>query len=420
MRCVLKGARVFTDEALCARDVRILDGCIAEISPEILPAEGENVFFLQGCVLFPGFVDVHVHLREPGFSYKETIRTGTLAAARGGYTTVCAMPNLRPVPDDVEALGRLLAAIGRDARVRVVPIGAITRSERGETLSDLEEMAPFVAGFSDDGRGVQDEAVMREAMARARVLGKAIVAHCEDERLLTDVCVHEGAFSRKLGVRGNTAGSEWRQLERDLNLVRETGCRYHACHLSSAGSVELMRRAKAEGLDVSCETAPHYLLLNDEMLLDDGRFRMNPPVRTEDDRRALVEGLRDGTVDMVATDHAPHSREEKAGGFLRAMNGVVGLECAFPALYTGLVRTGEMPLETLVTRMSAAPAVRFGMESGIRPGAPADLAAWNLEREYTIDPDEFLSMGRSTPFAGMRVFGECMWTMIGGEIAWRK
>lgn len=421
MRCIIKGARVLSGGIFSALDVRIVDEHIAEIAPEILPAADEAVIDGKGRHLFPGFTDVHVHLREPGFSYKETIETGTRAAAAGGYARVCAMPNIRPVPDNLEALREEMDMIDRTARVRVVPYGAITAGQHGQTLSQMAEMDPYVAGFSDDGRGVQSDAMMRAAMLEAKKLGKIIVAHCEDERLLSDVCVHEGVFSEKLGVFGNAAQSEWKQLKRDLRLVRETGAKYHACHLSSAVSVQLMRQAKKEGLDVTCETAPHYLTLNDTMLKDEGRFRMNPPIRAEADRRALVEGLIDGTVDMVATDHAPHAKEEKQCAFLHAQNGVTGLECAFAVLYTNLVRKGIMPLETLVERMALAPARRFGFAGGeIAVGAVSDLTLFNLERAYVIVPETFESKGKSTPFAGWKVFGACEMTMVGGKIQWQK
>jgi len=372
-------------------------------------------------MILPGFVDVHVHLREPGFSYKETIATGTRAAARGGCTAVCPMPNLDPVPDSAAHLAPQLDAIEKDAVVRVLPYGSITCGEKGEMLADLEALAPFVAGFSDDGRGVQSEALMRQAMQKAKALGKPIVAHCEDNALLRPGgCVHDGEYAAAHGLVGISSESEWRQLERDLNLVRETGCAYHVCHVSTKESVALIRRAKAEGLDVTAETAPHYLLLNDSMLRDEGRFKMNPPVRAEADRQALLEAVRDGTIDMIATDHAPHSAQEKSRGLAGSLMGVVGLECAFPVLYTGLVRTGELSLERLVELMSIAPRRRFGIPGGTEPGQDADFCVVDLNEKFTIDPDTFLSMGRATPFAGREVYGKVKYTAVKGKMVWKE
>ena len=345
--------------------------------------------------LFPGFADVHVHLREPGFSYKETIRAGTRAAARGGVTAVCTMPNLDPVPDTAEHLGVQTDIIRRDAAVRVYPYGAITLGERGEALSDMDALAPLVCAFSDDGRGVMDDGLMRAAMVKAKSLGKLVAAHCEDTRY--------GGAER-----------EWRQIQRDLRLVSGTGCAYHACHVSCRESVALIRKAKAAGLDVSCETAPHYLVLNDGMLADDGRFKMSPPIRTEDDRQALLEGLADGTIDLVATDHAPHAAAEKSGGFQKSLNGVVGLETAFPVLYTELVKTGILRLEKLAALFSESPRRRFGL-----PESPGDFTVFDLGSAYEIAPVQFLSLGRATPFEGMRVWGKCVLTAVGGNIVWQ-
>ena len=344
--------------------------------------------------------------------------SGTAAAAAGGYTAVCAMPNLDPVPDCPEHLQAELEAVRRDARVRVYPYGAITRGEKGETLADLEGLAPLVPGFSDDGRGVQSEAVMREAMLLAKQLDRPIAAHCEDESLLTGGwCVHDGAFAQKHGLPGNDPASEWRQVERDLQLVRETGCRYHVCHVSTRESVALIRAAKAEGLPVTCETGPHYLVLCDEDLEDDGRFKMNPPIRSAADREALVEGLLDGTVDCVATDHAPHSAEEKAKGLRGSLNGVVGLECAFPVLYTELVKTGRVPMEIILNALCVNPRRIFGLPGGaIEEGRPADLTVLDLDHEGTVDPAGFRSLGRATPFAGRRVEAAVCMTLVGGRI----
>ena len=359
--------------------------------------------------LLPGFCDVHVHLREPGFSYKETIRSGSLAGARGGYTALCAMPNLSPVPDSPEHLALQQTIIDRDTCITVRPYGAITLGERGEKLADLEGMAPGVVAFSDDGKGVQDPGLMREAMVRAKALGKLIAAHCEDNRLLHGGYIHDGAYAAAHGHRGICSESEWGPIARDLELAAETGCAYHVCHVSTKESVALLRQAKRDGLNVSCETAPHYLLLDENDLQEDGRFKMNPPLRSREDREALLEGLADGTIDMIATDHAPHSAEEKAKGLAHSAFGVVGLETAFPLLYTGLVREGVLSLEALVDLLCHRPRARFGLPLG------ADYSLWDLNASYTIDPAEFLSLGRATPFAGRRVFGRCKLTVHDGN-----
>ena len=369
--------------------------------------------------IFPGFADVHVHLREPGFSYKETIASGSRAAARGGYTTVCPMPNLDPCPDDLPHLQAELDIIRRDAVIQVIPYGAITVGEKGQVLADMDAMAPYVAAFSDDGHGVQRDEMMRTAMKKAKALGKLIVAHCEDNRLLRGGYIHDGAYAAAHGHRGICSESEWGQIARDLDLVRETGCGYHVCHVSAKESVALIRRAKAEGLDVSCETAPHYLLLNDGMLEEDGRFKMNPPIRGEEDRQALLEGLRDGTVDMIATDHAPHAEAEKDRGLEGSLMGVVGLEIAFPLLYTYLVKTGELTLRRLVECLCYAPRKRFGLTDPMVEGQPASFTLFDLDESYTIDPQTFVSMGHSTPFAGWKVQGRCLLTVSDGRIAYR-
>ena len=400
--------------------VLIEDGRIVSISPKTPVVSDAQVIKLDHGMVFPGFVDVHVHLREPGFSYKETIATGTRAAARGGYTAVCPMPNLKPVPDSLENLKPELDAIEKDGVIHVHPYGAITVGEKGEILADLEAMAPYVVAFSDDGKGVQRDEKMKEAMTRAKALGKVIVAHCEDETLLNGGYIHDGDYARAHGHKGNVSASEWKQVERDLELVRETGCAYHVCHVSTKETVDLIRKAKAEGLDVTCETGPHYLVMNASMLQEDGRFKMNPPIRSEEDRRALLAGLLDGTVDMIATDHAPHSAEEKSRGLEKSLFGVVGLETAFPVLYTELVKTGVLTLDRLIDAMVTRPARRFGIGTpALKEGAPADLTVFDLNESYRIDPADFLSMGRATPFAGRTVFGKCLLTLCGGEIAWQ-
>ena len=400
--------------------VLVEDGRIVSLSKETPDAAGARVIELDHGYLFPGFVDVHVHLREPGFSYKETIATGTRAAAHGGYTAVCPMPNLKPVPDSLENLQPELDAIAKDAVIHVHPYGAITVGEKGKELADLEDMAPYVVAFSDDGKGVQNPEMMKQAMLRAKALGKIIVAHCEDESLLNGGYIHDGEYARAHGHRGNPSASEWKQVERDLDLVRETGCAYHVCHVSTKETVALIRKAKAEGLDVTCETTPHYLVFNDSMLQEEGRFKMNPPIRSEEDRQALIAGILDGTVDMIATDHAPHSAEEKGRGLAHSLFGIVGLETAFPVLYTELVKPGDLTLEQLIDRMVTNPARRFGIGSALEEGAPADLTVFDLDASYTIQPEDFLSMGKSSPFAGRTVFGKCLLTLSGGEIAWQE
>ena len=368
----------------------------------------------SGAVVFPGFCDVHVHFREPGFSYKETISSGTAAAARGGYTDVCTMPNLNPVPDCLSSLALQEAAIQAQASVRVHPYGAITRGEKGEALSDMVELAPRVIAFSDDGRGVQNEEMMRRAMLEAKRLDKLIVAHCEDNALLRGGYIHDGAYAKAHGHAGICSESEWGQIRRDLELVRQTGCDYHVCHISARQSVALIRAAKAEGLDVSCETGPHYLVLDENDLQEDGRFKMNPPLRSAADREALIEGLLDGTIDMIATDHAPHSAEEKAKGLQKSAFGIVGLETAFPVLYTKLVRPGILSMDKLLDLLVRNPRNRFGI-----PLAEDDYSVWDLDAAYTIDPADFLTKGRATPFAGMRVYGKCLATICGGRLVYR-
>ena len=363
--------------------------------------------------VFPGFADVHVHLREPGFSYKETIASGTRAAAHGGYTAVCAMPNLNPVPDSGEHLAVQEAAIAAGAVIHVYPYGAITVGEQGETLADLAALAPRVCGFSDDGRGVQARAMMEDAMVEAKALGKVIAAHCEDNSLLRGGYIHDGQYARTHGHKGICSESEWGPIARDLELAAKTGCKYHVCHISTKESVELIRQAKKSGVDVTCETGPHYLVLDDSCLREDGRFKMNPPLRDRSDREALVEGLRDGTIDMIATDHAPHSAEEKARGLAKSAMGVVGIETAFPVVYTYLVKPGLVPLETVVNALTVNPRTRFGLPLG------EDFSVWDLEDRYVIDPETFLSLGRATPFAGMEVQGRNLLTVCGGKAVWQ-
>lgn len=364
-------------------------------------------------IIVPGLCDVHVHFREPGFSYKETIASGSAAAAHGGYTAVCTMPNLDPVPDSAEHLQVQLDAIKRGAAIKVLPYGAITVGEKGEKLADMEAMSDKVCAFSDDGKGVQNDEMMREAMTAAKRLGKIIAAHCEDNSLLFGGYIHDGEYARMHGHRGISSASEYKQIERDLRLAEETGCAYHVCHISTKESVELIRQAKAHGVNVTCETAPHYLVLCDEDMQEDGRFKMNPPLRSREDKKALIEGIKDGTIDMIATDHAPHSAEEKGRGLEKSLMGVVGLETAFPVLYTELVMKNIITLDRLVELMSFKPKERFGIDTN------NDFAVFDISEAYKIDPEDFLSMGRATPFAGREVFGRCLLTVHNEKVVYK-
>ena len=364
-------------------------------------------------IIVPGLCDVHVHFREPGFSYKETIASGSAAAAHGGYTAVCTMPNLDPVPDSAEHLQVQLDAIKRGAAIKVLPYGAITVGEKGEKLADMEAISDKVCAFSDDGKGVQNDEMMREAMTAAKRLGKIIAAHCEDNSLLFGGYIHDGEYARMHGHRSISSASEYKQIERDLRLAEETGCAYHICHISTKESVELIRQAKARGVNVTCETAPHYLVLCDEDMQEDGRFKMNPPLRSREDKKALIEGIKDGTIDMIATDHAPHSAEEKGRGLEKSLMGVVGLETAFPVLYTELVTKNIITFDRLVKLMSFKPKERFGIDTN------NDFAVFDISEAYKIDPKDFLSMGRATPFAGREVFGRCLLTVHNGKVVYK-
>lgn len=415
---LFKGATLYRDGRFAQADLLVAGERIAAVG-EGIEAPGARTIDARGLYLLPGLVDVHVHLREPGFGVKETIATGSAAAARGGYTAVCAMPNLDPPPDTPEHLEEELRIIRRDARVRIYPYATITRGRRGRGEPvDFDALAGAVVGFSDDGCGVQDEATMYEAMRRAAAADRPVVAHCEVEELLRGGYVHDGEWCRANGHRGISSESEWRQVERDLKLAARTGCRYHVCHVSAKESVALVREAKAAGLPVSCETAPHYLLLCDEELRDEGCFKMNPPIRSRADREALLEGIADGTVEVVATDHAPHTAEEKSRGLRGSAMGIVGLETAFPLLYTCLVRRGVIPFERLMALTADNPRRLFRLEGGIAEGAPADLMLFDAAAEYEIDPHTFRSKGRSTPFAGWRVRGRTLLTLVDGAAAY--
>ena len=364
--------------------------------------------------VLPGFCDVHVHFREPGFSYKETMVTGSASAARGGYTAVCTMPNLNPTPDSVEHLGQQLDLIQAGACIHVYPYGSITVGLKGEELSDLEGMAPNVIAYSDDGKGVQNDDMMNAAMLKAKELGKMIVAHCEVNDLLKGGYIHDGKYAAEHGHRGICSESEWAQVARDIELIKRNGCPYHVCHISTKETVDIIRKAKAQGVDITCETGPHYLVMDDSMLQEEGRFKMNPPLRDISDREALVAGILDGTIDMLATDHAPHSAEEKAKGLEKSAFGVVGLETAFPIMYTYLVKPGVMTMEQLLEVMVYAPRKRFNIPLG------NDFSIWDLEKEYTVDPADFVSQGKASPFTGWTVQGECVATVCDGKIVWKK
>jgi len=421
LNVLIKNAQVYYEDTLQKADMLVENGTVVSVgigiavSPDVPVVDAENLMIL------PGFADVHVHLREPGFFYKESIATGTQAAAKGGFTLVCSMPNLNPVPDSVENMAVQQEIIDRDAVIDVLPYAAITIGEKGQQLVDFEALADKCFAFSDDGKGVQKNDMMKEAMLRAKALGKPIVAHCEDESLLYGGYIHDGEYARLHGHRGICSESEWGQVRRDLELVRKTGCRYHVCHVSTKETVELIRQAKKEGLPVTCETGPHYLTMCDRQLKEEGRFKMNPPIRSSEDRDTLLQGLIDGTVDMVATDHAPHTAEEKGKGLEKSLMGVVGIETAFPILYTNLVMSNIMPLETLIDRMAVAPRRAFGMEGGvIEVGAKADLAVLDLKPKYVVNPDDFLSKGKATPFEGWLVYGENTMTIVDGRIVWKK
>ena len=420
MRMLLKQGLVYERGTFVPMDIELTDGMVTGWGASLSSDRSDVVFELNGLHVFPGFVDVHVHLREPGFSYKETIASGTRACARGGYTTVCAMPNLTPAPDSDAHLRAQEEIIARDAAVRVLPYGTITLGQKGEgELTDFSALAGRVAGFSDDGRGVKEEATMREAMARCKAADSIIAAHCEDMSLIPPGgAIHDGDFARTHGIPGIPSESEWRPIERDIRLAKETGCRYHVCHVSCKESVELIRRAKAEGVDITCETGPHYLLMCQDDLKDEGRFKMNPPLRNADDRDALLAGVLDGTIDVIATDHAPHSAEEKGKGLRGSAMGVVGIETAFPLLYTHLVETGKAPLSRLIEMLTDAPRKRFRLDGGLHVGDRAEITVFDLNRKGAVDPTEFLSMGRATPFEGWETHAVCKLTICGDHVAY--
>ena len=411
MKALFKNANVYVNGEF-KKQTMLLDGASLSIFTGEMSRVNCPVY--DNIAIFPGFCDVHVHFREPGFSYKETIATGSRAAAHGGYTAVCTMPNLNPTPDSPENLKIQTDIIERDAKIAVFPYGTITKGQLGEELSDMDGMQKNVIAFSDDGKGVQSDALMLKAMQKARLLGKMIVAHCEDNSLLKGGYIHDGEYAKSHGHRGICSESEFGQIARDLELVKKSGCKYHVCHVSAKESVDVIRRAKADGIDVTCETAPHYLTMTDLDLQENGRFKMNPPIRSGEDREALIDGIKDGTVDMIATDHAPHSAEEKSKGLEKSNMGVVGLETSFPIMYTYLVKTGILSLEKLIEIMSLNPRKRFKINSD------AGFTVFDLSAEYEIDPNEFLSMGKSTPFEGVKVFGKCLTTVYEGKVAYES
>ena len=419
MEYLLRNANVYIDGGFRKTDIYIKDGMIVSFDSGFHSNEGVVSFDFDNKYIFPGFTDVHVHLREPGFLRKETIETGSMAATAGGYTSVCAMPNLDPVPDSAENIKKEEEIIEKTAVVHVYPYGAITVGEKGEKLADLEGMAPYAFAFSDDGHGVQNDDMMRKAMTEAKRLGKVIAAHCEVNELLNGGYIHDGKYAALHGHRGICSESEWKQIERDIELVKETGCAYHVCHISTKESVELIRQAKKDGVNISCETGPHYLVMNDMDLQEEGRFKMNPPIRDESDRQALIEGLKDGTIDVIATDHAPHTKEEKSKGLEKSLMGVVGLETAFPIVYTELVRKGVITLEKAVELLNENAKKRFGIGASIKEGEKADLTVFDLDEEYTVDPEKFHTKGRSTPFEGWKVYGKCLMTMVDGRIVYK-
>ena len=420
MKFLLKNATVYFNNNFSKKDIVIENDIITKVEDSIDATSFDNVYYLDNLFLLPGFIDVHTHLREPGFIYKETIKTGTMAGARGGYTTICSMPNLNPTPDCFENLKLQLDAIKKDAVINVYPYGTITKGENGEELANFEEMKDFVIAFSDDGKGVQNEEMMLKAMKNAKKLNKKIVAHCEENSLLNGGYIHDGEYAKLHGHRGICSQSEYEPIKRDIELVEKTGCEYHICHVSAKESVEAIRQAKQKGLPVTCETGPHYLTLTDMDIEEHGRFKMNPPIRAKEDRDALIEGIKDGTIDMIITDHAPHSEEEKSRGLEKSAMGVVGLEVAFPVLYTNLVKKNIITLEKLEELMNVNPRKIFGIGTEIKVGQKADLTIYDLEENYNIDSSKFVSMGKATPVDGNNVYGKCKMTIVGGNIVFNE
>lgn len=420
MRVLLKNGVVFTNKKFEQCDVLIEGNIIKKIGKNIEKEEQDKEIDLEGDYVFPGLIDIHTHLRQPGFEYKETIETGSMAAARGGFTSICAMPNLKPVPDSLENLQIELDAIEKTANVNVYPYGAITKNEAGEELSDMDEMFKNVVAFSDDGKGVQTEEMMKQAMIKAKSLDKVIAAHCEVNSLLNNGYIHDGEYAKLHNHRGISSESEWKEIERDIKLAEETKAKYHVCHISTKESVELIRKAKQDGVDITCETAPHYLILDETMLKEDGFYKMNPPLRGKSDKEALLKGLQDGTIDMIATDHAPHSLEEKTKGLEKSLMGIIGLETSFPLVYTNLVKKNIITLEKLMELMNENASERFNIGTKIEEGQVADLTIYDLNEKYIIDSEKFASKGRNTPFNGWEVYGKCKLTMVNGKIIFNE
>lgn len=419
-KLLLKGGTVVAEGESRKLDVLVVDGVIAAVGESLVADEQTEVFDAEGCIVTYGLADVHVHLREPGYSAKETITTGTRACARGGVTTVCSMPNLQPAPDAPETIAVQQQLIDEQAVIEVKPFATISSRRAGRELADIEALRPLSVGYSDDGNGIQTEPLMREAMKRISAVDGIIAAHCEDDSLLHAGYIHDGDYAREHGHKGICSESEWGPIKRDVKLAQEEGCRYHVCHISTKESVAIIREAKQQCDHISCETAPHYLVLCDENLQEEGRFKMNPPLRAKEDRAALIEGIKDGTIEVIATDHAPHTAEEKSRGLKGSMMGIVGIETSFAICYTHLVRKGVITLEKLIALMSENPRRIFRLGGAMRVGERADIAVFDVRKPYKIDTAEFLSMGKATPFEGEEVYGRCMLTLFGGKKVWKE
>lgn len=419
-KILLKGGTVVAEGVSHKADVLVAEGKIAAIGESLTADENTEVFDAEGCVVTYGLADVHVHLREPGYSAKETIATGTRACAHGGVTTVCSMPNLQPAPDAPETIAVQQQMIDEQAVIEVLPFATISSKRAGRELADIEALRPLSVGYSDDGNGIQTEPLMRQAMQRIAAVDGIIAAHCEDDSLLHAGYIHDGEYAREHGHKGICSESEWGPIKRDVKLAEEEGCRYHVCHISTKESVEIIRNAKQSCAHISCETAPHYLVLCDENLQEEGRFKMNPPLRAKEDRAALIEGIKDGTIEVIATDHAPHTAEEKSRGLKGSMMGIVGIETSFAICYTHLVRKGVISIEKLIALMSENPRRIFRLGGAMKVGERADIAVFNVTEPYKINPAEFVSMGKATPFEGEEVYGRCMLTLFGGEKVWNE
>ena len=419
-KLLIKSGTLVADGKSLQGDILVADGKIEAIGESLVADAQTEVFNAEGCIVTYGLADVHVHLREPGYSAKETITTGTRAAARGGVTTVCSMPNLLPAPDAPETIAVEQALIDEQAVIEVLPFATISKGRERRELADIEALRPLSVGYSDDGNGIQTEELMRKAMQRISAVDGIIAAHCEDDSLLHAGYIHDGEYARTHGHKGICSESEWGPIKRDVKLAKEENCRYHVCHISAKESVEIIREAKQSCDHISCETAPHYLVLCDADLKEEGRFKMNPPLRAAEDRAALIEGIKDGTIEVIATDHAPHTAEEKSRGLKGSMMGIVGIETSFAICYTHLVRKGVITIEKLIALMSENPRRIFRLGGAMRVGERADIAVFDITKPYTIDTNEFLSMGKATPFEGEEVYGRCMLTLFGGEKVWNE